>query len=257
MSEQPAVHPRDRFITLYGRKPVLEALRDESLVFGRLLIAANCHGNAIKAIIKEADSRQVVIERCSTKYVNRISRNSKQDQGVALDVVAKGMQALGAWIQKRERNRPLHLVLLDGVDTPANVGLLIRSARAFGIDGLILPRKGCPQISPLIVKASAGTALSAPILKSETAAEAVLQLKLDGFQIIGVDMHGVPADKVLMETDCVWVLGNETDGLSKQVRKTLDSLVCIPMTGGAESLNVACAGSIMMSDIHRRRPSEC
>ena len=253
MIDSGPIHPRDRFITVYGRKPVLEALENPALAFGRLLVASNAKGDAVEKILKRAKERRVELERCGLKFVNRISKNRKHDQGVALDIIAKRMNSLDGWLKDGGRTNRADLLLLDGVNTPANVGLLIRSATAFGLDGIIIPRKGSPPVSPLVVKASAGTALSAPILKAESVSTAIHKLRGHGFHIVGVDMQGLPINDFNPARNTVWVLGNETDGLSHQTRATLDEIASIPMVGPVESLNVACAGSILMFDIFKRK----
>lgn len=248
------MHPRDRYITLFGRKPVYEALMDSELVFGRLLIARSAKGPLVQKIEKAARRREVSVERCDTKYVNRISKNGRQDQGVALDVIAPLMSTLGDWLDAKKTEDRCALVLLDRLSTPGNVGLIIRSAAAFGMSGVILPRKGCPPVSPLVVKASAGTAFRVPILKTESTETALQTLQQAGFDILGLDASG---DSIFQPTKyghrTAWVLGNESDGLSKWSHDYASHLISIPMTNGVESLNVACAASVVFGELMRRR----
>jgi 23S rRNA (guanosine2251-2'-O)-methyltransferase len=245
-------HPRDRFLTIYGRKPVLEALQTRGLTYGRLLVAQSARGEIVGHILALAKEGHVQIERCNESYVNRISRNAKQDQGVSLDVEPVNMMTLQEWLQVRRPSS--QCVLLDGVTTPSNVGMLIRSALASGIDGIIMPRKGSPDITPLVIKASAGTAFAAPIVRVSTAAEGVAQLRDAGYEIFGLGADGVASlYDVKLGPKGAWVLGNETVGVSDSVRNAVNTWVRIPMAGEAESLNVACAGSIVMFEVQRRQ----
>ncbi|MCA9537366.1 MAG: RNA methyltransferase [Myxococcales bacterium] len=249
-----APHPRDRCITVYGRKPVLEALLDRRVTIEKLLIAQNAHGEQVEAIRAEAKRRGVRPKTCPPREVTRLSRNGRQDQGVALDVVAPRMRALDAFLADGQAG---HLLLLDGLTNPANVGLLLRTAVAAGLAGVVLPRAGCPEVGPLVIKASAGVAFRAPILRAPSAVEAADALRAAGFALIGlrgheaVDLYGfTPPAKA------VFVLGNETAGVSEAVSARLDAFVSIPMCAEVESLNVAVAGAVVAFELLRRQRAE-
>jgi 23S rRNA (guanosine2251-2'-O)-methyltransferase len=145
------------------------------------------------------------------------------------------------------------VLVLDGVTTPANVGMILRSATAAGIDGVVVPRKGVASLDPLVVKASAGVAFRAPILKAHTASEAVSSLKDNGFHVIGLDAGG---DDNLFSAQLpepvAFVLGSETAGLGRDVARLVDTWVSIPMAAGVESLNVSAAAAVVCFELVRR-----
>lgn len=244
-------HPRDRFITVYGRKPVLEALADRQVVVDKLLVARGASGSQIDRIVRAARARGVEPQRRSAREVTRLSRNGRQDQGVALDLIAPRMQALDAWLA--EGPARAQIFVLDGVTTPGNVGLIIRAATAAGFDGIVLPRVGCPEVSPLVIKASAGVALRAPILRVRAVADAVKALADAGYAILGLaadgadDIHGIE-----LSHRTAWVLGGETHGLSPASQVALTGRVRIPMRGEVESLNVATAAAVVAFEVQRR-----
>jgi len=145
-------------------------------------------------------------------------------------------------------------VLLDGVDTPGNVGMLLRNAVAAQVSGVIIHRKGCPDITPLVIKASAGTAFSAPIVKAESASSAAEQLIAAGHSLIGLRTDKSTCLYSFEHPQkATWVLGNETHGISTEVAQHITHWVKIPMPGPAESLNVAVAGGIVMFEMVRRQ----
>jgi 23S rRNA (guanosine2251-2'-O)-methyltransferase len=166
-------HPRDRFLTVFGRKPVLEVLEDRSLPVHHVLVAKEARGPAVAAIVGAAKARGVRLERRSAQEISRLSRRPKQDQGVVADVEAPRMNALEDWLQERDPEAPAQLLALDRVTTPANVGMILRSATVLGLDGVVLPRRGCPEVGPLVLKASAGVAFRAPILRCPALPEAL------------------------------------------------------------------------------------
>jgi 23S rRNA (guanosine2251-2'-O)-methyltransferase len=145
------------------------------------------------------------------------------------------------------------VLVLDGLTTPANVGMILRTATAAGVDGIVVPRRGVASIDPLVVKASAGVAFRAPILKAFTAGEAVAALKAHGFHVVGLDAGGDDDLFTAHLPDPVaFVLGSETAGLSADVAALVDSWVSIPMAAGVESLNVAAAGAVVCFELVRR-----
>ncbi|MGH3493446.1 MAG: RNA methyltransferase substrate-binding domain-containing protein, partial [Sciscionella sp.] len=124
MVVQPAeISPKDRFITVYGRKPVLEALEDPALDVDKVIMADNARGDATQAILRAAATRGTPVNRVTPHRVKVLAGNGKQDQGVAADVIAPRMRPLALGLTDAP---PRSLLLLDGITTPANVGMILR-----------------------------------------------------------------------------------------------------------------------------------
>lgn len=244
------ISPKDRFITVYGRNPVHEALLDDGLHVDKVVIAETSRGAAIREIEQAARRRGVPVQRASAERVKKLAGNGRQDQGVFADVVAPRMRPLAQALADGGLDTVL---VLDGITTPANVGMILRSATAAGVDGIVVPRRGVASLDPLVVKASAGVAFKAPILKAFTAEEAVALLHEDGFHVVGLDAAG---DTNLFEAELpdrvAFVLGSETAGPGEQVRSLVDRWVSIPMSGGVESLNVSAAAAVVCFELARR-----
>ncbi|MDN5794588.1 MAG: RNA methyltransferase [Intrasporangium sp.] len=244
------ISPKDRFITVYGRNPVHEVLLDANLGVDKVVIAEGARGGSIRQIEQAARRRGVPVQRASAERVKKLAGNGRQDQGVFADVLAPRMRPLDLALDAG----PLAVVLvLDGITTPANVGMIIRSATAAGLDGIVVPRRGVASLDPLVVKASAGVAFRAPILKCATATEAVGLLREHGFHVVGLDAAG-EADlfTARLPRRVAFVLGSETAGLGEQVRTLVDEWVSIPMASGVESLNVAAAAAVVCFELVRR-----
>jgi 23S rRNA (guanosine2251-2'-O)-methyltransferase len=124
--------------------------------------------------------------------------------------------------------------------------MIIRSVCAGNIDGLIIPRKGCAALSPLVIKASVGTVFKAPLLHCETLAQGLGALRDRGVTICTLSSH---AKQSLFEyqpqQSVVYILGNETEGVSEEVQKLSDQQLSIPMNNGVESLNVAVTAALI------------
>ena len=178
-----ALSPKDRFVTVYGRKPVLEALSDARLEVDKVVIADTAHGSSMRDIVDAASQRGVPVSHASAHRVKVLAGNGKQDQGVLADVVAPRMRRLSDALAGPLGN----VLVLDGITTPANVGMILRTATAAGVAGIVVPRRGVASIDPLVIKASAGVAFQAPILRCATAAEAGSALRAAGYPLFGLD----------------------------------------------------------------------
>ena len=100
------VSPKDRFVTVYGRKPVLEALADDGLSVDKVVLADTARGPAAREILDAARARGVQVQRASAQRVKVLAGNGKQDQGVLADVVAPRMRTLAAALPTAGRPRP-------------------------------------------------------------------------------------------------------------------------------------------------------
>ncbi len=246
------VSPKDKFVTVYGRKPVLEALHDYDLRVDKVVVAEGLRGPAVTEIKEAAADRAVKVQRASAHRVKVLAGNGRHDQGVLADVVARRMRPLQDALAD-PATAPRSVLLLDGITTPGNVGMILRTATAAGIDGVVVPHKGVATLDPLVIKASAGVAFHAPVLRCATPGDAAEMLSDAGYPLYALDASG---DQDLYSADLgprsVFVLGSESAGLSEDVRARIGDAVRIPMSGGVESLNVASAATVVCFELHRR-----
>lgn len=247
------VSPRDRFVTIYGRKPVLEALTDLELRVDKVVIAEGAGGSAIDEIKEAAGDRAVRIQRATPHRVKVLAGNGRHDQGVLADVVARRMRPLDDALAD-PATAPRSVLLLDGLTTPANVGMILRTATASGIDGIVVPHRGVASLDPLVVKASAGVAFHAPVLRAHTAGQAAEILTEAGYPLYAMEAD---APNSLFTTElpdrAVFVLGSESTGLSPEVQERIAMPLSLPVHGGVESLNVGAAAAVLCYEILRRR----
>lgn len=243
--------PKDTFITVYGRKPVLEALDDAALRVDKVILAEEVRGASARQILDAARDRGVPVQRATAHRVKVLAGNGRHDQGVLADVVAPRMAPVGEFLDGL--GPAASVLVLDRLTNPSNVGMILRSATAMGLDGVLLPRRGLPAIDPLMIKASAGVAFRAPVLRSATVEEGCQELRSGGFTVFGLDAGGTSLLDAELPDRVALVLGNETDGLSASIRPHLDGVLAIPMHGGVESLGVASAGAVASFELMRRR----
>lgn len=236
----------DSLMTVYGRKTVLEALQDPATCIYRLHLAnSNKTAAILDDIVGLAKAKGAEVIFHDRQALSRISKNASQDQGVAADLQLRGYQHYEEFITQHQ-GKPYTLLALDGVQNPQNLGMIIRSACAGSIDGILLPRKGAAQIDPLVIKASAGTVFRAPLLRCSDLKEALEKFKHKGALVCGLSSHAkTELKKFSPSGPCIYVLGNESEGVSREVEDLCDERVCIPMNNGVESLNVAVTAALI------------
>ena len=238
-----------------GRKPIIEALHDQSLSFDKILMSGAARGPEIDTILGMAASRKITVEKVSEMKVTAVARSSRHHQGVVADVIAPAMQHLSDFCEKRRRGKDwaCSLIVLDRVHNPANVGMILRSATAAGIDGVVVPHKGTAEIGPVAIKASAGVAFRASILRAEDTTEAIAILEANRFELFGLDGGGEPLFGAALPERAAYIVGNESDGLSDNARSACSGILSIPLFNEVESLNAAVAASLLSYEVTRSR----
>ena len=138
-------------------------------------------------------------------------------------------------------------LLCDKLQDPGNLGTIIRTAHAAGVDGIILTKGTVDIYNEKTIRASMGSLFHIPVIYDDKDNTIVKGLCNKGFSLLSTSLEG---DKDFFEEDLsgklIISVGNEGNGVSKEIYELSDKKVKIPMPGGAESLNVAIAASIIL-----------
>lgn len=233
----------DSIVTLYGRNVVEEVLQDETLQIHKLHIASsNKIEGTMKNIISLAKKKGIEIVEHDKASLSRISKNAKQDQGVAVDIISPNYKSAE---ELNSLPSSYRLLALDGVQNPQNLGMIIRSAAAGKIDGIILPKKNSAKISPLVMKASAGTMFKIDLYYCSSLEDVLKSLSKEA-TIYSLSSY---AEESLLDLKVdeksIFVLGNESEGVSSEISSLATKSVKIPMNRGVESLNVATTATLI------------
>jgi 23S rRNA (guanosine2251-2'-O)-methyltransferase len=235
----------EKLLTIFGRKPVLEALSDNDIEVFRLHLSdSNKETKELKKILQLANKKGVEILYHSKRELSFISKNSKQDQGVALDILMKNFITQEQFLESFDEFR---LLAVDGVTNPQNLGLIIRSATAGNIDAIIIPKRGTASlVSSLTIKASAGTIFKIPIIQTQSLVKTLKLFKKHSTKIYTLDSHAQKSYKQMSyDKKAIFILGNESVGVSKEIETLSDESISIPMRRGVESLNVAMSATLI------------
>ena len=133
------------------------------------------------------------------------------------------------------------------------MGKNIRTAKAAGFDGIIIPKDRGVGVTSTVVKTSVGTIFDIDVVQVTNLKNTIDELKKEGFWIVGTDMAGSDYRSIDYTGKIALVIGNEGKGMSKLVKDNCDFLATIPLAQNVESLNASVAAGIMMYEVVRNR----
>lgn len=156
--------------------------------------------------------------------------------------------------QKTEINRKGIYIFTDNIQTPDNLGAVVRTAEALGADGIIV-NSGCDIYSPKALRASMGGLLRFPVIKTDEGGELLKELKSDGMKIYAsvVSTDALDLREINERDGTVLIIGNEGNGVSDEILALCTHRVTIPMKGKAESLNASAAATILIWEFMKNR----
>jgi len=146
------------------------------------------------------------------------------------------------------------IIMLDGVQDPHNLGAIIRTAKCAGADAVIIPKRNSSLVTSTVEKCSAGAVSLIPIVQVTNLNNAIDLLKEHGFWAYAAEADGAESyTKVKYNTNTLFVLGGENQGVSKLTRQKCDVAIKINMKGEFNSLNVSNAAGILMFEFLRQQ----
>ena len=238
--------------TIAGRNTVVEALR-ANIPAKELIVAIGLDvDERITEILDHARVSGLTVREVTRHQVESITGMANH-QGVALIVKPYAYSSQKEIFQRAKT--PALFVAVDGITDPRNIGAIVRSAAAFGADGVLIPERRNASITATAWKASAGAAARLPIAQVKNLARSIEDAKEFGCFIVGLDGESSDTvDGLKIATDSLYVIvGSEGKGLSRLVREKCDVVVSIPMRQSVESLNASVAMAIALYTIEEKR----
>ena len=231
---------------IYGRNAVYETLSAGRRQTFRLQVAEGVQEKGrLNEILALAKQRKLPVERVTRAQLEKLKANH---QGIALEAAAYPYADLTEIFELAEkRQEPLFVLLLDTLNDPQNFGVLLRTAEAVGVHGVVIPLARTVEMTPAVVNASSG-ASEHLLVAQENLHQAIEELKKAGAWIVGLEgaEEAKGTDQVRLDGALGLVVGSEGEGMRPLVRKSCDILLKLPMRGKIESLNAAVAGSVAL-----------
>ncbi|MCP2014117.1 23S rRNA (guanosine2251-2'-O)-methyltransferase [Deinococcus sp. HSC-46F16] len=233
---------------LYGRNPVLEALRD-----GRVSEVLLARG------VEEAFVREIKDMGVRVRFAPRIELDqlagTTQHQGILAEVEDLAWASVEDILDRAQsRGEDLLIVLLDGITDPRNFGAIIRSAEVLGAHGVAVEERRSAPLSPVVAKTAAGATSHLPVAQTKNLPRLIDRLKEQGVWVYGAAGEAAQdVGRLDLRGPVALVIGAEGEGLRRLVREKCDALVRIPTRGQVQSLNASVAAGILLYEAARAR----
>ena len=238
--------------SIAGRNVVLEALRAD-IPAKELVVAIGIDiDDRIREIVDLAKAGSIPIREVPRNRLDTLT-GIAHHQGIAL--LAKPFQYSSEKEIFQRASSPALYVAVDGITDPRNIGAIIRSAAAFGADGILIPERRSAGITAAAWKASAGAVARIPIAQVTNLVRSIENAKERGCFIVGLEGGSEETLQTMKIADqpLYIIVGSEGKGLSRLVKEKCDLLLSIPMTSKVESLNASVAVSIVLHGIASMR----
>lgn len=237
---------------LYGRHPVSAAIFNAKRQITALYATSETASELI-ILCQKAHRNPSLIKILERRELERMLPTDAVHQGFAAQVKELDGWTLEDICDLADDRENCHLLILDQVTDPQNIGAIIRSCVAFDTMALIVQDKNSPTESGAMAKASAGMIEHLPIVRVTNLARAVETLKKSGFWVIGMDGYAqTTIDKIDKSGKIAIIMGSEGKGMRRLIEESCDSTVRLSISEKVESLNVATAAAITLYEINKR-----
>jgi TrmH RNA methyltransferase len=232
-------------LRLYGLNAV-QAVFDRRPEAIRKVYLAQSRIHALKPLLAWCVKHRVGYRVVEEEDLDRLAASSHHE-GVVADVLRIEPLALQAWLGGPPAGAPALAIWLDGVGNPHNFGAILRSAAHFGAV-VLLPAEASLAISGAAARVAEGGAEAVPLVRLPKTADARAQLRAAGFTLAATVVRG-GADlfAARLPSRLVYVMGAEGEGMDQELADACDLRLSIPGSGAVESLNVAAATAVFLS----------
>ncbi|KIX91287.1 RNA methyltransferase [Staphylococcus microti] len=237
---------------IVGRHAVREAITSGHAV-NKVMIQEGIKKQQIDDILKHAKDLKLVVQTVPKSKLDQIS--TAPHQGVAAYIAPYEYETLEHFLEQQANKESLSTVLiLDGLEDPHNLGSILRTADATGVDGIIIPKRRSVALTQTVAKASTGAIQHVPVIRVTNLSQTIDVLKDQGYWVAGTEANNA-TDYRQMQADMplAIVIGSEGQGMSRRVKEKCDFYIKIPMVGHVNSLNASVAASLMMYEVLRKR----
>jgi len=240
---------------IYGRHPVLAALRQPESPLEEILVAQGAGGQWVHEVKRLARAAGVRLRLAERAALDRVC-GTPNHQGILARRGSYVYRGLAELLDDVARlTEPALLVAADSLTDPMNLGNLCRSALAAGAHGIIIPKDRAAGVTPVVIKAAAGALEYLAVYRVTNLADCLARLKDAGLAIVGTD---AAASESIYAADLTrplaLVIGSEDKGLRPRVRQQCDLVASIPMAAPEiGSLNAAASGAVALFEARRQR----
>lgn len=235
-----------------GRNPVKEALRSGRPI-NKILIAEGGEPGPLREIFSMARRVNIPVQKVDRQRLNKFAPETAHQGVVALAAAREYVEVEDILKAVPPGEAPL-LMLLDEIHDPHNLGAILRTAKAAGINGVVIPRRRSAPLTRVVAKSSAGAVEYVPVARVANLPATMEDLKKRGLWVAGADAGGEELYwDARLDGPLALVVGGEGKGLGRLVKERCDILVRFPMHGRVNSLNASVAAALFAYEVLRQR----
>ena len=244
--------------TVSGRNPVVESLRAKVPAMALYVALGNDNDERMTEAIAAAGAAGISILEMSRAQMDKMTGGIVH-QDIALQVPPYSYEHPDDLLARALQAPAPLIVALDGVTDPRNLGAIVRSAAAFGAQGVLIPERRSAGMTAAAWRTSAGAAARMPVARCTNLARTLTAYKEAGLFTVGLAASGTVSldDLEVATSPLVVVVGSEGEGLGRLVQQTCDLTVRIPIGERTESLNAGIAVAVTLAEVARRRRQDC
>jgi len=245
----PHEHLVERIFVAEGEKVVRRLLESQLDVLSALM--PEHHAEAMRPLL-EARTPGIRVFTAERRLLEQLAGYSMYQGVLAVGRMPEPLTIESAW---QRSLRPRLFAAVDGLANAENLGAVVRSAVAFGVQALIVGETSSSPYLRRAVRGSMGTVFQLPVVETHDLAAALAQLRAKGMHCVAAHPHTDrrTVTQARLAVDCCVVVGNEGDGVAPAVRAACDECVAIPMPPTVDSLNVASAAAVFLFEANRQR----
>lgn len=244
---------------IIGRNPILELLKiyPESV---REIILLDTLKSSVKLneILKLANKYKIPLNRVDKNNFAELFDAKDKSEGISQGIVAKAddfkyydEQTFMAELKSKDK---ILLLILDEIQDPHNLGAIIRTGAAVGVDGIIITEKNSVKVNYTVIKSSSGSIFGQKIVLSKNIYKTIDNLKKLKIRIAATSLSAQKSQlSTDLKTSCAIIMGNEQKGIRTNLLRLCDDVIKIPIPGRAESLNVSVSAGVILYEALRQR----
>ena len=229
---------------IYGKNTVLEAINNNKKITKLYLTK--------QASLTLKLPKNIDVTITSLKEMDKICDGNHQGYIAVVDEYS--YYELDEVILSLQNKDNVSIAILDSIEDPHNLGAILRSADASGIDAIIIPKNHAVKLNSTVAKVSTGAIEYVKVIQVTNLVNAINKLKDHGYWISGLDMNGdISYTNHDYSGKIAVIIGNEGKGISRLVKEQCDYLLSIPMVGHVNSLNASVSAALVFYEILRNR----
>lgn len=239
-------------IYIFGKHPVEEALQNEPERVEKIFVRNSAKDIQFKTIFTLSSNNRIPISHVPGSKLYELV-GDVNDQGIVALMSAVSYHEFGEWLDTIDTSTYPGILLLDGIQDPHNLGAILRTSAAAGLDAVLVPKHGQAPVNATVFKTSAGTAGRIPIVRMGNTNQSIMKLKDAGFWVAGLDMDGKqPLWNLEVDRPLAFIIGSEGSGISQKTLEHCDYKLTIPMENNVESLNVSVSAALICYEWNRK-----